>query len=128
MQIVRLAATDMTPEIAFDPERHRLEVRGHCQPHRIEVLFRPLLLLLRRHFSQHQPQFFNVTLALDYVDKASVAALRELFVLLDGEGRCGRWIEVIWSCAAEDEAHAGLVSLLMDGLPNIEFHCEAPAA
>jgi|GEM_PF-4568343 len=124
MQTVRLAPTETTPEVVFDPERNRLELHGHCQPQRCELLFKPLLLLLRRHFSQRQPQFFTVHLVLDYIDKATVVALRELFVMLDAEGRAGRWIEVIWSCPAEDPARAQLAHLLMNGLPNIEFHCQ----
>jgi hypothetical protein len=128
MHTLHLAATDTTPEVLFDPEHHRLELRGHCQPHRADVLFNPLLLLLRRHFSQRQPQFFLVQLDLEYLDKGSVPALRELLALLDVEGRKGRWIEVVWTCPAGDEVQAELGRMLAHGLPNIEFECDMPAA
>jgi hypothetical protein len=118
---VRLPSTATTPEIIFDPLLHRVDIRGHCHPARPEALFDPLMTLLRRHFSTRQPLLFTVHLALQYVDKAGLHALRELCRLMDTEGRSGRWIELIWTTEPDDLAQQGLGECLVDGLSHLEY-------
>lgn len=116
-----LPATAHTPEISFDPLRQRVDIRGHCQTQRIGVLFEPLMLLLRRNFAERQPLLFTLHLALDYIDKAGLRALRDLCCLVEAEGRAGRWIEVIWSAEPDDSAHIELGAALLDGLHHVQY-------
>lgn len=121
MKSVRLPSTPNTPEIVFDPLLHRVDIRGHCHPMRPDALFDPLMTLLRRHFSTRQPLLFTVHLALQYVDKAGLRALRELCSLVDAEGRSGRWIEVMWAAEPGDDVHLSLGECLVDGFEHVEY-------
>jgi hypothetical protein len=121
VKAICLPPTAHTPEISFDPLRQRVDIRGHCQTQRIELLFEPLMLSLRHNFAERQPLLFTLHLALDDVDKAGLRALRDLCCLVDAEGRAGRWIEVIWSAEPDDSAHIDLGTALLDGLHHVQY-------
>ena len=124
MRSLQLAATTVTPQVTFDPDRGLLVMSGECYPENPTPFFAPIFAALEGHFRQTTLREFEARLRLSYVNSASTKALRRLFGLLHAMAEHGVIVSVAWQHDPDDDAVAELGEDLAAGLVRLGFHAD----
>ena len=104
MNVSRLAATAVTPEIEFNPSAEHLSIKGECYPENPLAFFDPVFSSLRRYFAEHKPAHFVARIQLQYVNSAATKAFRNLYLMLEELGKTGVTVTIEWVYDPEDDA------------------------
>ena len=81
----KIEATKHTPEIFFDNDCHRLELKGESYPENITELSVPLFSWLENYFSESTCETLTVQIELHYFNSSSSKMLLDFFDRLEEE-------------------------------------------
>ena len=104
MNVARLAATAVTPELEFNPDSAHISIKGECYPENPLAFFDPVFASLRRYFAEQKPSVFVARVQLQYVNSAATKAFRNLYLMLEELGKSGVSVRVEWVYDPEDDA------------------------
>lgn len=100
--MLRIAPTDKTPLVAFDPDKGTLEIAGCSIHENSDRFFRPLLDALSEA-AQVPPKAIEVHVALDYFNSSSSKYLLDVLRMLEDMHAAGRTkVSMAWSHAEGD--------------------------
>lgn len=116
MQAIKLARTDHTPDVIFNPTHHTLFIAGECYPENPTLFFQPIIGTIQAHFEHQLPAKFYVRIRLSYVNSASTKSMRHLFMVLNEAAHAGCAVDIDWEFDEEDDAIQDLGEDLMHGL------------
>lgn len=102
MESIRLAGTERTPEVAFDPQSGTLRMVGCCIHENTEAFFRPLLDRAEAYVGQPAAHT-TIQIFLDYFNSSTAKYLLDLLKLFDGlhHAQPGT-VELEWHYEADD--------------------------
>jgi hypothetical protein len=101
-----IEATECTPEIFFDREHHRLEIRGSSYPENARAFYAPVFFWLEEYFSQlinAGGERVTVNIEIEYFNSNSWKVLVGFFDLLDKAALKGIQVTINWIYEEDDE-------------------------
>jgi hypothetical protein len=116
MTPIRIAPTDVTPEIFFSPSENKLSIEGECHPENPAVFFGPILKLLQQYLEAVQPKTFVATIRFAYINSASTKAMRQIFVMFSEAAKRGCDVDINWEFDPDDDAIQELGQDLLYGI------------
>lgn len=96
MENLFIAATECTPSIYFDAERHLLEIRGTSYPENTTAFYAPVFAWLEEYFAHVKEGGITVNIEIVYFNSGSSKALLDFFDVLDDAAFRGAQISVNW--------------------------------
>jgi hypothetical protein len=105
MDILKIEATQQTPEVSFNAENNVLELKGECYPENVVEFSAPLFSWLDNYLKQLDNQAVIVNIELSYFNSGSSKMLLNLFERLETEvtKNCKN-ITVNWIYDAENDS------------------------
>ena len=125
---LKTPATELSPEVMFDPACGLLSMEGECYPENAVAFFAPLLAEMKCALTVGTQKAISAAFRLRYVNSASSRALRRVLVLLDTFAREGGHVVVRWHHEQDDEVSEELGKELIADLHFIEASCETQGA
>ncbi len=116
MTPIRIAATEVTPEILFSPTEKILSIQGECHPENPAVFFGPILGLIQQYLETAKPEHFVMNVRFAYINSASTKAMRQVFVMLDAATKRGCNVDINWEFDPDDDAIQELGQDLLYGI------------
>lgn len=105
MDSLMIEATRSSPAIRFDPNTHRLGIRGESYPENAAAFYAPVFAWLRQYLAGlDAATTVRVDLEILYLNSSSTKVMLNLLDLLEETARNGRRIVVDWLYDAENEA------------------------
>ncbi|HTH98214.1 MAG TPA: DUF1987 domain-containing protein [Stellaceae bacterium] len=104
MTAIHIAATDRSPEVAFDFEAGQFAIKGESYPEDTARFFGPLLQSLREFVDSENPRRITFDITLQYFNSSSAKALMNLFQLLENAAKDGHDATVNWHYGEDDDA------------------------
>jgi hypothetical protein len=124
MTPIKIARTDVTPEILFSPAENTLAIEGECHPENPNTFFSPIVALVNQYLEVAQPKYFVVRVRFAYINSASTKAMRQIFVMLNEAAKRGCGVDLNWEFDPEDDAiqELGQDLLYGVGVPALVFN------
>jgi SiaC family regulatory phosphoprotein len=116
MTPIRIARTEVTPEILFSPTERTLSIEGECHPENPAAFFGPFLALLQQYLETAQPGSFMMNVRFAYINSASTKAMRQIFVMLHEATLRGCSVDINWEFDSDDDAIQELGQDLLYGI------------
>jgi hypothetical protein len=121
MELLRKEATESTPFIQLDGERHLLEIRGESMPENTFEFYADVLQWIRKYLSSTDCPLVTVELGLSYFNSSSSKVIMDLLELLDENVRPDRRIVVRWMYDEENDMAAEHGEEFAEDLQNVTF-------
>jgi len=102
-EVLRIAATERSPEIELDVDHGRLGLRGESYPEDASSVYAPVFSALQQAVERAGPHGIVAEFELIYFNSSSAKALMNMFLLLEKAATRGIPVTVRWRYAAEDE-------------------------
>jgi hypothetical protein len=105
MEKLVIENTKSSPEVVFDPEQHRLAIRGQSYPENAIKFYEPVLLWLDRYLEEvadQQPVVLE--LLLPYMNTSSTKCFMLLLDKLEDAHQSGKQLEVMWYYNTDNES------------------------
>ncbi|KAA5604520.1 DUF1987 domain-containing protein [Roseospira marina] len=106
MDMIRIEATDRSPEVVFDFDQGRFTLSGESYPEDSAAFFAPLLAAVRTYLSDEQPKPVTFDLSMHYFNSSSAKALMNLFQDLEEAAEQGWPTTVNWHYHPDDDTMA----------------------
>ncbi|MFD2232217.1 DUF1987 domain-containing protein [Phaeospirillum tilakii] len=127
-EVLRIAATERSPEIELDVERGLLRLRGESYPEDASSVFAPVFVALQAALANPAPTGLEAEFALIYFNSSSAKALMNMFLLLERAAASGIPVRVRWLYAAEDETMREFGEDFSEDLSHVAFDLVAVGA
>ncbi len=104
MKPLYLEATECTPKILCDHDRHLLEIRGSSYLENTLEFYEPILIWFKEYLIQPEIRHITVNIELVYFNSSSSRILMEVFEMLNDRAFNEETaIDVYWFYEPEDE-------------------------
>lgn len=123
MENLIIAATERSPQVAFDVTAGTLSIRGESYPEDASGVFGPIFAALRDYLADGAGKFLRVDFELIYFNSSSAKALMNMFQMLDNAGDAR--IEVNWQFMADDETMKEFGEDFAEDLEHVVFNLVA---
>ena len=124
MRTFRIAATERSPEIAFDFESHRLAVRGESYPEDVTTFYGPVFDALDGYLDGLGPGNCRFEFELIYFNSSSAKIIMIVLEKLEKAARNGASIDVYWRYDGEDDTMEELGHEFGEDVKTVRFHME----
>lgn len=121
MDIVKIDATDRSPEIEFDFLNNIYSLSGESYPENTASLYVPLIEKLAGHLELQQETRIEFTFELIYFNSSSARVILKLFDLLDKAAENNEVI-INWCFEEDDDAMEELGEEFGEDLVNAVFN------
>jgi hypothetical protein len=125
MDNLTIAATERSPEVAFDFTAGRLSLKGESYPEDASTVFGPIFAALEKYLDQAEGKDIRFDFELIYFNSSSAKALMNMFQLMDKAAARGARIEVNWVYAHDDETMKEFGEDFSEDLENVTFNLVA---
>lgn len=123
MNTWKIEATKYTPEISFDSECHKLELKGESYPENISEFSEILFGWLENYLVQQSDETLTVEIGLNYFNSSSSKMLLDLFDRLEQEVlQQHRKIVVNWVYDPDNEVTQEYGEEFKEDLEVLPFH------
>jgi hypothetical protein len=95
MEIINIKATDVSPEVIFDPGNKTFSISGWSRPESPSKFYGPLIKWIEYHGAEHLHNA-TVDFKIDYFNTPSARVLREILDQLNKLFQKGTKIKVNW--------------------------------
>jgi SiaC family regulatory phosphoprotein len=102
MEALKIQATDETPSIVLDAEKHAFEFSGKSLPEDVTTFYGPVLAWLNKYGEAPKPKT-TVDFKLVYFNTASSKLILDILFLLEKIHEGGTPIQIYWYYEEEDE-------------------------
>lgn len=127
MERLELAATDRSPAVSFDFDRHRLKIGGESYPEDVSAFYHPIFEALDAYLARLGNGGCRFDFELIYINSSSAKAIMMLMEKLDEAAKNGASIEVHWHYDQKDDTMQELGEELGEDLQHVAFHLEKMA-
>ena len=103
MENISLPATDRSPQIEFDFQRHRFALTGESYPEDAANFFGPLLETLKTYLDDPGAELIVFDVNLAYFNSSSAKGLMNMFQMLEESAEKGNAVVVNWHYHPEDD-------------------------
>jgi hypothetical protein len=127
MESLEIAATDRTPAVSFDFDRHHLKIRGESYPEDVSAFYHPIFQALDVYLADLGDGSCRFDFELLYFNSSSAKAIMMLMEKLDEASGSGASIEIYWYYDEEDDTMQELGEEFGEDLEHARFHLEKMA-
>ncbi len=124
METLTIAATDRTPEIAFDFENNHLRIRGESFPEDAANFYAPVFDALDRYLAKLGDGCCRFDLELIYFNSSSAKILMILLEKLDRAANGGASVDIHWYYDEQDDTMEELGHEFGEDIVDARFHLE----
>jgi hypothetical protein len=103
MENLKIKATKYTPEIVFDCENDKFEIRGESYPENIAEFYAPVFVWIEKYLQELDDREVTVNMELIYFNSSSSKIFLDFFELLDEAAKNEKKITVNWIYEADDD-------------------------
>ncbi|WP_342052017.1 MULTISPECIES: DUF1987 domain-containing protein [unclassified Cupriavidus] len=121
MENLFIAATQASPEVNFDFQKHTLSLKGESYPENAAVFYGEALTRLRKYLSLCEDTDITVNVALTYFNSSSTKILFSIFDALDEASQRGNHVAVNWYHDEDDDTILEFGQELHADFPGIDF-------
>lgn len=123
MNTWKIEATKHTPEISFDGEHHKLELKGESYPENITEFSEILFGWLENYLAQSSNETLIIEIGLNYFNSSSSKMLLDLFDRLEQEViQKNKHIIVNWVYDPDNEVTQEYGEEFKEDLETLPFH------
>jgi hypothetical protein len=122
MRNLKIAATDRSPEVDFDFEKHRLRLKGESYPEDVTAFYGPVVEALDDYLSGLGDGACFFDFELIYFNSSSAKAIMSLLEKLDEAAAAGAAVTINWYYDEEDDTMKDLGEEFGEDLERAEFH------
>ena len=119
-----VAATERTPEIAFDFVAGDLKIQGESYPEDVTSFYGPILDSLGRYLDDLGDGKLRFELSLIYFNSASAKVIMSMMEMLDEAADNGATVDLYWYYDPEDDTMQELGEEFGEDLDHASFHLE----
>jgi SiaC family regulatory phosphoprotein/Family of unknown function (DUF6272) len=116
---LKIAATERSPEVDFDFDKHCLRLRGESYPEDAAAFYGPVFEALDDYLSERRECAFEFELV--YFNSSSAKAIMSLLERLDEAARKGK-VTIVWYYDEEDDTMRELGEEFGEDLEHAAFH------
>ena len=120
----RIAATERSPEIVFDFEKHHLAVRGESYPEDVTTFYGPVFDVLDRYLAGLGQGDCRFDFELIYFNSSSAKIIMIIIEKLEKAARNGASVDVHWRYDGEDDTMEELGQEFGEDVRVARFHME----
>ncbi|OIR02062.1 hypothetical protein GALL_159210 [mine drainage metagenome] len=129
MDNITHAATERSPEVAFDFANSHLRLKGESYPEDVAAFYGPLLTALDRWLAGRSGSALTLDIELVYFNSSSAKALMNLFLMLDKAGAAGNSVSINWRFSEDDDIMEEFGEDFAEDLQHVRFTlCPLPAS
>jgi len=128
MSILKVPATERSPEIDFDFAVNRFIIRGESYPENVVDFYGPIIERLEAHLNSLNGAQLVVIISLIYFNSSSAKVLMGLFEKLDEAAAAGNDIMIEWHYEEDDDNLKELGVEFGEDLEHARFKMVATAA
>lgn len=103
MENITIAATDRSPEVAFNPQEGTMFLRGESYPEDAAGFFGPLLDTIEAYLAGKKDGTFQAVIEMIYFNSSSAKALMNMFSLMEDAAREGLKVSIEWRYRSDDD-------------------------
>lgn len=100
---IRIAATDMSPEVSFQFSEHRFSLSGESYPENATAFYGPLIVAVEEYLSEAGGSQIEIEVRLAYFNSASTKMLFNLFDRFNEFAALGNTVVLHWIYDEEDD-------------------------
>jgi len=127
MEGLEIAATDRTPAVSFDFDKHHLKISGESYPEDVSAFYHPIFEALDASLAGLGDGSCRFDFELIYFNSSSAKAIMMLMEKLDEAAANGAEVEVYWYYDEEDDTMRELGEEFGEDLEHAAFHLEKMA-
>ena len=128
MDNINIAATERSPELAFDFKTNTFLVKGESYPEDVTAFFGDPLKSLETHFKQLDGATVSFTFELIYFNSSSAKILMSLFDMLEESAGNGNTVNIVLLYEADDDNMEELGEEFGEDLESANFMMKTIAA
>jgi hypothetical protein len=103
MRALKVAGTEFTPDISFDPEKGKLDISGVSRPENANEFYEPVIEWLNNYIKVPADET-SVNIRFDYFNTSSLKYFLIILSSLKEISDNGKPLEIFWWYDAEDES------------------------
>lgn len=107
MKRLTIQATENTPAVNFQFDKHRLRITGECWPDDPRSFWEPVLISLREYLGTIEKATVMVDVGLNFLNTGSFKALAQFYHNLDQAAAKGNSVVFRWNFRKDDEMARG---------------------
>lgn len=96
--------TKYTPEILFDADNNRLEIKGETYPENTAEFYAPVFKWLEEYLAQLQEEAVMINLEINYFNSSSSKVLMDMFDIFEAAVIAGKNLTLNWIYDKENES------------------------
>ena len=121
MAIMKIEATQRTPEIDFDFEQNVFLLKGESYPEDVTEFYGPVIGKLREHVDSVEGAEVRFNFELVYFNSSSAKILFGLFETLDEAAEAGNTVNITWTYVADDDNMEEMGEEFAEDLEHAQF-------
>lgn len=121
MDNVNIAASERTPDVAFDFENNAYALRGESYPEDVSAFFGPIVGQLEEHLTGLEGATVHFDFEFVYFNSSTAKVLMGLFDKLDEVAGNGNTVKIRWLYEEDDENMQELGEEFGEDLENATF-------
>jgi len=122
---IRIAATDMSPEVHFHFSENRFSLSGESYPENAAAFYGPLIVALEEYLSEAGGSNIDIEVRLAYFNSASTKMLFNLFDRFNEFAALGNTVVLNWIYDEEDDTILEFGNELASDFAALEFRPQA---
>ena len=122
MDNISIAATERSPEVAFDFAQHQLKLKGESYPEDVAAFYGPLVAALDGWLNSLANSVVNFDIELVYFNSSSAKALMNILMMLEKAGAAGNTVVINWRFSADDDTMQEFGEDFAEDLENVTFN------
>lgn len=115
-----IAATERSPEVAFDAAAGTLRIKGESYPEDASQVFGPIFNVLQDYLGQADGKGLKVDFELIYFNSSSAKALMNMFQMLENAAAVNTVVN--WQFMADDETMKEFGEDFSEDLEHVTFN------
>ena len=101
--VIKMAETERTPGVVFDPCRGSLVLSGESYPEDAGKFYGPILQKIQEYLSSESANSLSVSMRMIYFNSSSAKAVMNLFQMLESAAASGLSVSVSWYHDPDDD-------------------------
>ncbi|MDA8231983.1 MAG: DUF1987 domain-containing protein [Magnetospirillum sp.] len=122
MERLHIAATERSPEVAFDFDEGVFALRGESYPEDASRVFGPVFSALSAFLADRPKRALRFDIELIYFNSSSAKALMNMLQMLDKAAAAGVDLAVNWRFAPDDETMREFGEDFSEDLEHVTFN------
>ena len=127
MENLSIAATNTTPEVLFDFERHHLRLRGESHPEDVTTFYQPILEALEAYLDGLGNGGCRFDFEFVYFNSSTAKIVMTILDRLDEAARDGAKVDIHWFYDDEDDTMLELGEEFGEDIEHAAFQLEKMA-